>query len=86
MRERRLLAVCGNHSAKLDHMFRVSRTGALPLIIPIPSSRRSGLLLLLKLRKAPFPYLGRSETCEALDLKTKTLTSSRSVSDIVGGC
>ena len=72
MRERRLLAVCGNHSAKLDHMlFRVRRTGALPLIIPIPSSRRSDLLLLLKLRKAPFPYLGRSEMCAAFDLKTK---------------
>ena len=73
MRERRLLAVCSDTSAKLDHMFRVSRTGALPLIIPIPipSSRRSGLLLLLKLRKAPFPYLGRSGMCGAFDLETK---------------
>ena len=71
MRERRLLAVCSDTSAKLDHMFRVSRTGALPLITPIPSSRRSGLLLLLKLRKAPFPYLGRSGMCGAFDLETK---------------
>ena len=84
MRERRLLAVCSNNSAKLDSMFRVSRTGALPLIIPIPTSRRSGLLLLLELRKAPFPYLRRSETCAAFDLKARNLTSSRSASDIVG--
>ena len=72
MREHRLLAVCGNVSAKLDHKFGASRMGALPLIVTIPSSRRSGLLLLLKLRKAPFPYLERSEMCAAGD-RRKTL-------------
>ena len=72
MREHQLLAVCSNASAKLDHVLRASRISALPLIITIPSSRRSGLLLLLKLRKAPFPYLGRLKICAAIN-RRKTL-------------
>ena len=73
MCERRLLAVYSSNSAKLTHVFRVSRTGALALIFSIPSTRRSGLLLPLELRKAPFPYLERSEICAALHSRRNSL-------------